>query len=208
MRTLQLHFPDDALAILHTVLKQTKDARIFRRAQAVMKWSKALACIRAPTHARFLLPPSAHGLITLPGQGPLALLAARAPADRSQSPVLSTCSSIASSSNSLYHMASLLSVEWPRTRNCAGSSWYGDAAERKCAALFTPPRRPRPPPSPPPAGAACSPAASGGARSGQAPRRGEQRGGSFPCRLRDPAWAGCCYASAPCHVWRTSCSSR
>ena len=35
MRTLQLHFPDDALAILHTVLKQTKDARIFRRAQAV-----------------------------------------------------------------------------------------------------------------------------------------------------------------------------
>ena len=35
MRTLQLHFPDDALATLHTVLKQTKDARVFRRAQAV-----------------------------------------------------------------------------------------------------------------------------------------------------------------------------
>jgi hypothetical protein len=35
MRTLQLHFPDNALATLHTVLKQTKDARVFRRAQAV-----------------------------------------------------------------------------------------------------------------------------------------------------------------------------
>jgi transposase len=35
MRTLQLHFPDDALSTLDTVLKQTKEARVFRRAQAV-----------------------------------------------------------------------------------------------------------------------------------------------------------------------------
>ena len=35
MRTLQLHFPDDALPTLDTVLKQTKKARVFRRAQAV-----------------------------------------------------------------------------------------------------------------------------------------------------------------------------
>ena len=35
MRTLQLHFPDDALPTLDTVLKKTKEARIFRRAQAV-----------------------------------------------------------------------------------------------------------------------------------------------------------------------------
>src|SRR5215475_12061525 len=35
MRTLQLHFPDDALPTLDRVLKQTKEARIFRRAQAV-----------------------------------------------------------------------------------------------------------------------------------------------------------------------------
>src|SRR2546427_6104591 len=35
MRTLQLHFPDDALLTLDTVLKQTKEARVFRRAQAV-----------------------------------------------------------------------------------------------------------------------------------------------------------------------------
>jgi transposase len=35
MRTLQLSFPDDALSTLDTVLKQTKEARVFRRAQAV-----------------------------------------------------------------------------------------------------------------------------------------------------------------------------
>src|SRR6266576_3909715 len=35
MRTLQLHFHDDALPTLDTVLKQTKEARVFRRAQAV-----------------------------------------------------------------------------------------------------------------------------------------------------------------------------
>ena len=35
MRTLTLHFPDDALPTLESCLKQTKEARIFRRAQAV-----------------------------------------------------------------------------------------------------------------------------------------------------------------------------
>lgn len=35
MRTLKLHFPEDALPTLDTFLKQTKAARIFRRAQAV-----------------------------------------------------------------------------------------------------------------------------------------------------------------------------
>jgi transposase len=35
MRTLRLHFPDDALPTLATFLKQTKEARVFRRAQAV-----------------------------------------------------------------------------------------------------------------------------------------------------------------------------
>jgi len=35
MRPLKLHFPDDALPTLDTVLKQTKEARGFRRAQAV-----------------------------------------------------------------------------------------------------------------------------------------------------------------------------
>jgi transposase len=35
MRTLKLHFPDDALPTLDTFIKQTKKARVFRRAQAV-----------------------------------------------------------------------------------------------------------------------------------------------------------------------------
>jgi len=35
MRTRTLHFPDDALPTLDTCLKQTKEARVFRRAQAV-----------------------------------------------------------------------------------------------------------------------------------------------------------------------------
>ena len=35
MRTLKLHFPDDALPTLDTFLKQTKEARVFRRTQAV-----------------------------------------------------------------------------------------------------------------------------------------------------------------------------
>ena len=35
MRTLKLHFPDDALPTLDNFLKQAKEARVFRRAQAV-----------------------------------------------------------------------------------------------------------------------------------------------------------------------------
>jgi len=35
MRTLKLHFPDNAPPTLDTFLKQTKEARVFRRAQAV-----------------------------------------------------------------------------------------------------------------------------------------------------------------------------
>src|SRR5215475_1008108 len=35
MRTLKLHFATDALPTLNTFLKETKEARIFRRAQAV-----------------------------------------------------------------------------------------------------------------------------------------------------------------------------
>jgi len=35
MRTLKLHFPDDALPTLDTFIKQAKEARVFRRAQAV-----------------------------------------------------------------------------------------------------------------------------------------------------------------------------
>jgi putative transposase len=46
MRTLKLHFPDDALPTLDTFLKQTKAARVFRRAQAVREVVKGT---RLPT---------------------------------------------------------------------------------------------------------------------------------------------------------------
>ena len=35
MRPLKVHFPDDALPTLDTFVKKTKEARVFRRAQAV-----------------------------------------------------------------------------------------------------------------------------------------------------------------------------
>jgi transposase len=35
MRTLKLHFPADALPTLDTFVRQTREARVFRRAQAV-----------------------------------------------------------------------------------------------------------------------------------------------------------------------------
>ena len=35
MRTLKLHFPEQALPTVESFLKQTKEARVFRRAQAV-----------------------------------------------------------------------------------------------------------------------------------------------------------------------------
>ena len=35
MRTLKVHFPDDALPTLDIFLKKTKEARVFRRVQAV-----------------------------------------------------------------------------------------------------------------------------------------------------------------------------
>jgi transposase len=35
MRTLKLHLPNDALPTLDTFVKQTREARVFRRAQAV-----------------------------------------------------------------------------------------------------------------------------------------------------------------------------
>ena len=47
MRTLKLHFPDEALPTLDTYLKQTKEARVFRRAQAVREVVKAGTCIEA-----------------------------------------------------------------------------------------------------------------------------------------------------------------
>ena len=80
MRTLQLHFPDDALATLHTVLKQTKDARVFRRAQAVPEVVKgtrlhtgsdtrAFPSSTLSTWAHHFAPAGAPGLVGRPRSG-------------------------------------------------------------------------------------------------------------------------------------------
>jgi transposase len=52
MRTLKLHFPDEALPTLDTYLKQTKEARVFRRAQAVREVVKGqrLQTVSAALH--------------------------------------------------------------------------------------------------------------------------------------------------------------
>ena len=42
MRTLKLQFADDALPTLDTFIKQTKEARVFRRAQAVREVVKGV----------------------------------------------------------------------------------------------------------------------------------------------------------------------
>src|SRR5712691_8174910 len=55
MRTLKLHFPDEALPTLDTYLKQTKEARVFRRAQAVREVVKGqrLQTVSAALHSPY-----------------------------------------------------------------------------------------------------------------------------------------------------------
>ena len=67
MRTLQLHFPDDALYLGH-LLKQTKEARVFRRAQAVRQVMKGQRLRPFPTHSSLPIPLSASGSIALPAK--------------------------------------------------------------------------------------------------------------------------------------------
>jgi putative transposase len=52
MRPLKSHFPDHALTTLDTVLKQTKEARVFRRAQAVhaVVAGQHVSAVSAPFH--------------------------------------------------------------------------------------------------------------------------------------------------------------
>src|SRR5213596_2407227 len=80
IRTLKLHFPDDALPTLDTFVKQTKEARVFRRAQAVRDvvkgqrlqtvsdtWSFTYAALRTWVH-RFATE-GTRGLVDRPRSG-------------------------------------------------------------------------------------------------------------------------------------------
>ena len=79
MRTLKLHFPDEALPTLDTFLKQTKEARVFRRAQAVREVVKGHASKRCPTRCTLPIPPCASGSIASPTRGSKAWWIAPAP---------------------------------------------------------------------------------------------------------------------------------
>ena len=79
MRTLKLHFPDDALSTLDTFLKQTKEARVFRRAQAVRNVVKGHGVckpsltpsplFRPAQVGPSLCPPARRGLLISPRSG-------------------------------------------------------------------------------------------------------------------------------------------
>ena len=104
MRTLKLHFPDDALSTLDTFLKQTKEARVFRRAQAVRNVVKGQ---RLQTVSDALsplpIPPCASGSIALPTTARRVSLIARARGDRLKLPASWNSTSIVSSIKTLQH---------------------------------------------------------------------------------------------------------
>src|SRR6266481_9580178 len=74
MRTLQLHFPDDALPTLDTVLKQTREARVFRRAQAVREVVKGTRLQTVSDTLAFTYSALRKWVYRFANQGPQGLL--------------------------------------------------------------------------------------------------------------------------------------
>ena len=74
MRTLQLHFADDALPTLDMALKQTKDARIFRRAQAVREVVKGQRLQTVSDSLQFTYSALRKWVFRFANQGPQGLL--------------------------------------------------------------------------------------------------------------------------------------
>jgi len=85
MRTLKLHFPDDALPTLDTFLKQTKEARVFRRAQAVRHVVNGQRLQTVSDALQFRIPPCGSGSIALPAKAHRVWSIARAPVARPKS---------------------------------------------------------------------------------------------------------------------------
>ena len=84
MRTLRLHFPDDALPTLDTFLKQTKEARVFRRAQAVREVVKGHRLQTVSDTLQFTYSALRKWAIALPTKAPRGWWIALAPVDRHQ----------------------------------------------------------------------------------------------------------------------------
>ena len=97
MRTLKLHFPDDALPTLDTFLKQTKEARVFRRAQAVREVVKGQRLQTVSDALQFTYSALRKWVYRFANQGMQAWWIARAPVDRPKSRVRWNSTSIASS---------------------------------------------------------------------------------------------------------------
>ncbi len=74
MRTLKLHFPDDALPTLDTFLKQTKEARVFRRAQAVREVVKGQRLQTVSDTLHFTYSALRKWVYRFANQGPQGLL--------------------------------------------------------------------------------------------------------------------------------------
>ena len=74
MRTLQLHFPDDALPTVDRVLQQTKEARIFRRAHAVRAVVKGQRLQTVSDSLQFTYSALRKWVYRFANQGPQGLL--------------------------------------------------------------------------------------------------------------------------------------
>ena len=94
MRPLKSHFPVHALTTLDTMLKQAKEARVFRRAQAVRA---VVAGHHISTVSAWRILPCGNGCSALRRRGPRAYWIARAPGDRPRSRASWSSTSIASS---------------------------------------------------------------------------------------------------------------
>ena len=79
MRPLKSHFPAHALTTLETVRKQTKEARVFRRAPAVHAVVAGQHVSPSPPPSIWRMLPCAHGCSALLTKGRRGCWIARAP---------------------------------------------------------------------------------------------------------------------------------
>src|SRR4029453_6123520 len=97
MRTLKLYFPDDALSTLDTFLKQTTEARVFRRVQAVRQVVKGQRLQTVSDTLQFTYSALRKGVFGFAVKGRRVSAIARALVGRLKSPASWNSTSIASS---------------------------------------------------------------------------------------------------------------
>ena len=70
MRPLKSHFRADALTTLETVLKQTKEARVFVARKPFVRSLQATMSMSSPRPFTLPIPPCANGCSALPSRAP------------------------------------------------------------------------------------------------------------------------------------------